>query len=439
MLNVAGAADVDELFDEIPAPLQTAGALNLPPGLLEGQMLRHMDERARQNNRLLSFIGAGAYEHHIPAAVWDLVARGEFMTSYTPYQAEASQGLLQTIYEFQSMICSLTGMEVANASVYDGASGLTEAALMAVRVNRRSSSRKILCCGALHPNYLATMNAILRLQDIAIEILPVAAGSGVTDLAALDRCEPPAALIIPQPNFFGCIENPDPLVDWAHARNALVIAVVNPILLALLTPPGLWGQKGADIVVGEGQPLGIPLSFGGPYFGFLCCPEALVRQMPGRLVGRTVDLDGKPGFTLTLQAREQHIRRGKATSNICTNQGLMVTAATIYLALLGAAGLRRVAVSCHARARELAALLTAIPGVSRAFSAPFFHEFALRLPGPADGLLARLAEQGLLAGVPLQSWFPDVPNSILTCATETKTTADLHLLAEALAGQLKKC
>ncbi|MFA7097721.1 MAG: aminomethyl-transferring glycine dehydrogenase subunit GcvPA, partial [Gammaproteobacteria bacterium] len=352
MLAAIGVSGIEQLFDEIPRELLSGKLEKLPPRLTEWEVARLMRARARQDGEPLCFLGAGAYEHHIPAAVWEIATRGEFYTAYTPYQAEASQGTLQLLYEYQTMMASLTGMDVSNASLYDGASGLAEAVLMAVRANRNSKSKRILMPRTVHPHYRKVVRTIVGNQGIVLEELDYDRSGGHIDPATLPQ-EPGdfAALVIPQPNFFGVLEEVDELTAWAHRHGALVIAVVNPLALALLTPPGEWGDKGADIAVGEGQPLGIPLSSGGPYFGFMCCKKEHVRQMPGRIVGRTVDRDGKEGFTLTLQAREQHIRRSKATSNICTNQGLMVTAATIHMAIMGPEGLARAAAASHANTR----------------------------------------------------------------------------------------
>ena len=364
MLGAIGAPDMESLFAEIPAALRVRELAGVPAGLNEQQVMRLMQERARQDGLPLNFIGAGAYPHHIPAAVWALVSRGEFYSAYTPYQAEASQGTLQTIYEYQSMITALTGMQVANASMYDGATAVSEACLMAVRANRKSHSARVLMPTTVHPHYRAVTQASTSGQGLDLKAPAYLRASGQTDLEALAPYEGQdvTALVIQQPNFFGVLEEVDALTDWAHARGALVIAVVNPTSLAVLKAPGQWGTRGADIVVGDGQPLGCPLSSGGPYFGFMATRMDYVRQMPGRIVGRTVDLDGRPGFTLTLQAREQHIRRGKATSNICTNQGLLMIAGTIYMALMGAEGLERVAYACMSRTAELVAALTRVPG-----------------------------------------------------------------------------
>lgn len=428
MLSVIGAATIENLFDEIPAHLRCKELTKIPQGMTEMQLTRLLQQRAAQNDQGLNFIGAGAYEHHIPAAVWDIVSRGEFMTAYTPYQAEASQGTLQLIYEYQTMIASLTGMDVANASLYDGATALAEAVLMAVRANRRSKSQRILLPRTVHPIYRKVINTIVRNQNIELIELPYSTEDGCIDLASLKQYdnEDITALVVPQPNFFGVLEEADELTQWAHKKGALVIAVVNPTALALLQEPGKWDQAGADIVCGEGQPLGVPLASGGPYFGFLCCKKELVRQMPGRIVGRTVDRDGKSGFTLTLQAREQHIRRAKATSNICTNQGLLVTAATIYMSLLGPEGLRRVAALCHARTKSLVEKLTSLQGVESVFNRPYFHEAVLRLPKSADETLKQLAHMGIQGGFDLSHDYPELGASLLICATETKSEEELE-------------
>ncbi|MDX2300991.1 MAG: aminomethyl-transferring glycine dehydrogenase subunit GcvPA [Xanthomonadaceae bacterium] len=442
MLRTIGVADIEALFDEIPASLKAAALQGVPEGLGEMDVARLMDARARADEAQLCFAGAGAYEHHIPAAVWQIVGRGEFYTAYTPYQAEASQGTLQLIYEYQTMMTRLTGMDVSNASMYDGATAVAEAVLMAERSRRRGGTRRVLVPTSLHPAYRKTMKTILDLQDIAIE--EIACPNGVVELAALERVQGEfTALVVPQPNFFGLIEDVDAMTRWAHARGALAIAAVNPVALGLLKAPGRWGVEadgsgGADIVCGEGQPLGVPMSSGGPYFGFLACKKDLVRNMPGRVVGRTVDVDGRPGFALTLQAREQHIRRAKATSNICTNQGLLVTAATIHMALLGPQGLRNVAAQCAANTRALRDALLAIPGVGLLFGGrAFFHELALRLPRPASEVIERLADERIVAGVALGDEYPELGDPLLVCATETKQPEDIRRFAQALARALR--
>jgi glycine dehydrogenase subunit 1 len=435
MLAAIGVTSIEELFAEIPPSLRAGGLQDVPEALNEMQIGRLMSERAHSDGQALCFIGAGAYEHHIPAAVWALTSRGEFYSAYTPYQAEASQGTLQVIYEFQTMIAALTGMEVANASLYDGASAVAEASLMAVRANRKSRSQRILVPTTVHPHYRRVAAATAGHQGVQFEEIPYCTEEGCTVPDALRRYagQDVAAILVQQPNFFGRLESIDALTDWAHANGTLVIAVVNPTSLALLKPPGEWGAKGADIAVGEGQPLGVPLSSGGPYFGFMTTRMEFVRQMPGRIVGRTVDQAGRSGFTLTLQAREQHIRRARATSNICTNQGLLVTAATIYLSLVGPTGLARAAAACHARACELVERLTRIPGVRVAFTGPFFHECALLLERPVRPVLEALASRGIQGGLDLAEYYPELGPGLLVCATETKTSADIDRYAKALA------
>ncbi len=437
MLNTVGLSHLDDLFSEIPASLRCA-SLNLPDALNEMAISSVMQQRAQQDEGLLCFAGAGAYDHYIPAAVWALASRGEFYTAYTPYQAEASQGTLQVLYEYQSMITALTAMDVANASLYDGASALAEAVLMAVRANRHSQSRKILIPRSLHPAYRKTVHSIVHHQQIELIELPFDLTTGQTPLAALDAYAAAdiTAVIIAQPNYFGVVEAVDGLTDWAQKHGALAIAVVNPMAQAVLKPAGQWGEKGVDICCGEGQPLGIPLSSGGPYFGFMGCKQDWLRQMPGRIVGRTVDSDGNTGYTLTLQAREQHIRRAKATSNICTNQGLMVTAATIYMALLGQQGLERVAMVCHQNAHVLRAQLTALPAIEACFTGALFHELAVRLPKPVAKLRNALMQQGFLAGVDLSQDYPELGNALLLCASEKRDAAQIHALVQAMAQYL---
>ena len=434
MLASINAPTTQALFDEIPPSLQEGDLREVPDGMGEMAMLQLAESLANKNQNGLCFIGAGSYEHHIPAAVWDIASRGEFLTAYTPYQAEASQGTLQLLYEYQTMIAELTGMEVANASLYDGASALAEAALMAVRINTHSTSGRILVAGTLHPLYRETLETMVRNQHIELLTLPFDRAEGTTPLDALAQYEHEdiTALIIAQPNFFGALEHVDAMTDWAHAHHLITIACVNPISLGLLKPPGLWGMHGADIVCGEGQPFGAPMASGGPYVGFFSTRMAHVRQMPGRLIGQTLDKDGKPGFTLTLQAREQHIRRGKAKSNICTNQGLLVTAATIHMSLLGAEGLMQVAAACHENTHHLFQSLINIPGVSPVFNAPFFHEAVIRLDKPVDAVLAYLREQGIEGGYALNTHYPELGNALLICATEMRTEADIVHYTKAL-------
>ncbi|HEB92180.1 MAG TPA: aminomethyl-transferring glycine dehydrogenase subunit GcvPA [Gammaproteobacteria bacterium] len=433
MLATCGVDSLEDLFDEIPPELRANALDGIPAGCDELAVSQLLHARAAQNAQPLCFSGAGAYEHHIPAAVWEITSRGEYYSAYTPYQAEASQGTLQLLYEFQTMVAELTAMAVANASLYDGATALAEAVLMAVRANRKSKSRRILMPRTVHPRYRDVVETIVRHQGIELTRLDYDTAGGHIDPTSLPT-EPGdvTALVIPQPNFFGALEDADTLTDWAHAHGALVIGVVNPTAMAVINPPGEWGGAGADIVCGEGQPLGIPLASGGPYFGFMCCKQKIVRQMPGRIIGATVDLEGKRGYVLTLQAREQHIRRSKATSNICTNQGLMTTAATIYMAVMGSAGLENVARQCHANTRALIKQLSAIDGVETVFDRPTFHETVLRLPRPVNGVLEELAGHGILGGVDLARDYPELGHALLVCATETRSEADLDAYAVAL-------
>ena len=437
MLNTLDVDNIQALFDEVPHSLAKANIDAVPAGLTELEVTRLLQECEPALFPGGCFIGAGAYEHYIPAAVWDIVGRGEYYTAYTPYQAEASQGNLQLIYEYQTIMTQLTGLDVSNASLYDGASSLAEAVLMAIRV-KRGRAKRVLVPATLNPVYRKVLQTILSSQGVVLEDLVYCTEKGVIIPEALNKIgdEGLAALILPQPNFFGCLESVDELTTKAHSLGALVIGVVNPLSLSLLKEPGQWGDSGADIVCGEGQPMGVPLQSGGPYFGFLCCKKELVRQMPGRVVGRTVDLDGKPGYTLTLQAREQHIRRSKATSNICTNQGLMVTAATIYMSLMGANGLRDVAAKCHDNTCYLKEHLCTVEGVTDVFVGPNFHEFVIRFDRPVEEVLKSLTDFGIQGGYSLKTEYPELGEALLVCATETKTQQDLERYQQLLARSL---
>ncbi len=424
MLNTIGVSSIADLFDEIPNTLdQQVQSMQIAEGINEQKLTRLMQMLAAKDEQQLNFIGAGAYQHHIPAAVWDLVGRGEFMTAYTPYQAEASQGGLQVIYEYQTMMANLMAMDVSNASLYDGATALAEAVLMAVRANKKSKANHIAIIGPIAPNYLKTVQTIVQHQGIMISTLPANQTESLT--------QDITAAVIVQPNFLGHIQKVDQLTDWAHGKDALVIGLVNPMAMALLKAPGHWGEQGVDIVCGEGQPLGVPLAGGGPYFGFMCCKQAIVRQMPGRIVGRSTDIEGKPGFCLTLQAREQHIRRSKATSNICTNQGLLVTAATIYMSLLGFDGLKQVALKSHENALALSQKLRKISGVTLQTNTHFFHEFVIQLPSDVQQILQKLSNQNIQAGYALND-FDGYENCLLICSTEMHNEADHDQLAKAL-------
>jgi glycine dehydrogenase subunit 1 len=436
MLESLNITAIKELFDEIPADIPAADLSSIGDGLSELEITRLMEQR--EPKRLACYLGAGAYEHHTPAAVWDIISRGEFYTAYTPYQAEASQGSLSVIFEYQSMISELLSMEVSNASLYDGGSALAEAALMAIRLKRGKVS-KIVCASHLHPAYRQVLNTILTQQNIELITINITATGQLDQPAWEQQLQGAAAVIISQPTFFGTLEDVDQLTDLAHQHQVLVIAQVNPLACAWLKPPGQWGQAGADIACGEGQSLGLPLMSGGPYFGFMATRKAFIRQLPGRIVGKTVDKQQREGFTLTLQAREQHIRRGKATSNICTNQGLMVVAATVYMRLLGGDGLQAKALQCHTHATQLASLLTAIPGITLKYPGAFFHEFIIELENAqVSDVLEQLAQQNIQGGYNLSAVINDLQNCLLVCVTETKIAADLEHYANTLSQILSR-
>ena len=440
MLESIGVKQIDDLFAEVPKELRAGELTKIPHGLSEMQMTQLMTERGAQDGRPVCFIGAGAYDHYVPAAVWQITTRGEYYTAYTPYQAEASQGTLQLIYEFQSMMTALTGMDVSNASVYDGASSLAEAVLMSVRANRKSKSKRILVPRNVNPTYRSATHTLVNGQNIELVDVAYDADTGCINLDALKAFEGEdfAAVVIQQPNFFGTLEDVDAITDWAHANNALVIAVVNPLAMSILKPAGQWGEAGADIACGDGQPLGAPLASGGPYYGIMTCKKALVRQMPGRIVGRTVDEEGKDGYVLTLQAREQHIRRSKATSNICTNQGLVVTASTIHMSILGATGLEKAASQSHLNTLALVDKICAIDGVEKLFNAPSFHEAVIKLNKPAKDVLDAMTSDNIMAGYDLSDAYPELGNAILVCATEKRTEKEIDQYVSALTKALSE-
>ncbi len=430
MLAAIGVGSVEDLLVKIPAKARLSRPLQLPPALAETDLVRALRALAAANahaDDYVCFLGGGAYDHYIPSPINHLISRGEFFTAYTPYQPEASQGTLRTIYEYQTMIAELTGMDVANASLYDGASSLAEAALMAMAVTGRA---EVALAGGLNPLYrrvVATYGSgiTMRLRDVP-------APAGVLDADAARRAVggKTAALVVQSPNFYGCLEDIAGAAEIAHAAGALLVVVTDPVNLGVLEAPG---RLGADIVVGEGQGLGVPLSFGGPYLGVFAARQDFVRRLPGRLVGATVDLDGARGFVLTLQTREQHIRRARATSNICTNVALCALMATIYLAVLGKQGLTRVGELSMAKAHYAAERLTRIPGVSLRFpAAPFFKEFTLRLPRPPERVVARLARQRILAGVPLKAFDRRLRDCLLVAVTEKRTREEIDRLAAAL-------
>ena len=430
MLETIGIRNVDQLYDGIPADLQLGDKpLNLPPALSESEVvatLRQIQKRNPDPEEMSSFLGAGAYRHYSPALVGNLIQRGEFSTSYTPYQAEVSQGTLQAIFEFQTMIAMLTGMDVVNASMYDGASALAEAVLMANRINR--TNEYLIAC-AVHPEYRRTTETYLRGADHRLINIPYDS-SGRTDFEFIranlnDRV---SAVILQSPNFFGIVEEYEQLgKELAERDTLLIVTVPEPLSLGILKPPG---EREADIVVGEAQSFGLPVSYGGPYAGFFSTRKKFVRQMPGRLAGETVDQRGRRSFVLTLSTREQFIRRERATSNICTNQGLCMLAVTIYLAVMGKQGLRELALLNLRKTDYLKNKLSKIRGFKVRFSADTFNEVVLKCPGPANEIRDALLEHKILAGLPLGDYYPELADSLLLCATEQNTVEDIDYLAE---------
>lgn len=425
MLDVIGVSGISDLFEEIPAKLRLGRPLDLPPPLAESELLDLLSSYARRNaptEDLKCFAGGGAYDHYVPAPVRALAYRAEFSTSYTPYQPELSQGVLGALFEFQTMVCELTGMEVSNASLYDGASALVEAANLAASVTGRS---KIVVSQALNPNYRKVLETFGAGPGYEFSTAPAASGpSSMPDLAGA------AAFIAAQPNFFGVIEDVAAFSHAARSAGALLIVHFDPLSAGILEAPGVLG---ADVVTGEGQSLGNEIAFGGPYLGLFATKMEHVRRVPGRIAGATVDGTGRSGFVLTLQAREQHIRREKANSNVCTNQTLMAIVAAVYLSWLGPRGLRELGETCLARAHHAAELLSSVPGCSLAFEAPFFKEFALKVPRDPVQVVARLAELGYLIGPPLGDLFPEMSDCLLVAVTERRSTEDIEGLAKALA------
>lgn len=429
MLAALGLEHVEQLFEQVPAALRRSDLLDVPPPMAESELRRHFRQLTMANRDLSArpcFLGAGIYDHYVPAAVETVISRSEFYTAYTPYQPEMSQGTLQSIYEFQTMIARLTGMEVANASMYDGATALAEAVLMATEITDR---REVLLARAIHPAWRRVTRTYVA--GLEIRVTEVGYRDGVTDLGALEAAlhEGVACVAVQQPNFFGCVEPLMAVGERARRVGALFVVGVNPIALGVLAPPG---PQSADIVVGEGQPLGLGMNFGGPLVGFFACRSQYVRRMPGRLVGATVDRQGRRGYTLTLQTREQHIRRERATSNICTNQGLCMLAATAYLALMGKTGLREVAEQCLQKAHYAFDQITRLPGYEAIFSAPFFHEFAVRCPAPPAAVNRRLAEAGILGGYWLGRDYPELSDALLFCVTEQRTRTEIDQLIDLL-------
>ncbi len=439
MLDALGIASVDALFEAIPEGVRAA-ELDLPPALTELELMEHLGGLAGRNRTdLTSFLGAGVYRHHLPPVVDQILLRGEFYTAYTPYQPEISQGTLQTIYEYQSLVAELTGMDVVSASHYDGAAATAEAALMTCRATKRGH---VLVSRSVHPHYRETFETYFAGANLTFAEIPLLADgptAGTTDLAALegmlaDPDRPVAGVVAAQPSIVGLLEPMLEIGRLAHAAGALYVAVVEPVSLAVLAPPAAYG---ADIAAGDGQPLGMPPQYGGPYLGIVACREALIRQIPGRLIGMTADVEGRRAFVMTLRAREQDIRRERAASNICTNQALCALAASIYLAALGPAGLHDVAATGAARAEELERALAAA-GAPRLHPGPYLSEFAVRVPD-AVAVHRRLIARGILAGVPLAELEPRDPalaEGLLVCATEVTTHEEIALFAAALAAEL---
>jgi glycine dehydrogenase subunit 1 len=434
MLESIGLGTLEELFASIPAELRLNRPLDIPPALSEMELSDHLSSLAKKNSpagEKVCFLGGGSYDHFIPAVVDYVASRGEFYTSYTPYQPEASQGNLQVFFEYQTLITQLTGMDVSNASLYDGGSAVAEAVLMAISATGRRG--RLVTARSVHPEYREIL--VTYLTHLGVELVTVGTPEGTISrdelAAAVDRDT--ACVLVQHPNFFGCLEPMDSLAEVAHAAGALLVVSVDPISLGLLKRPGDYG---ADIVVAEGQSLGSPMSFGGPYLGIMACREQFVRRMPGRIAGETVDRRGKRCFVLTLQTREQHIRREKATSNICTNQGLFALRATVYLSALGPQGLRETAELCLRKARYAALRLTAESCLSLAFQRPTFKEFVVRAQGGnVDALLARACERGYLAGVPLARWYPELADSFLVTVTERRTRDEIDGLAACLGNR----
>ncbi|MCX7972962.1 MAG: aminomethyl-transferring glycine dehydrogenase subunit GcvPA [Candidatus Aminicenantes bacterium] len=430
MLRRIGVSSLDELFQSIPEEIRWKGSLNLPSPLSESELLEYFEKLGQKNTypQFLSFLGAGAYPHLIPAVVDYLSSRGEFVTPYTPYQPEVSQGTLQIIFEYQTLICQLTALEIANASLYEGATAVAEAVLMAQRIRNRS---KILVARSLHPQYRQVMATYVKNLGLTIEEVDFDLKSGQLSLDDLTKrlSEEVIALVVQNPNFFGVVEKLEEAFSLSHQKGALAIAVIaEGLSLGLLKPPG---EVGADIACGEGQSFGLPLAFGGPYLGFIACRENFLRQLPGRIAGQTKDAEGKIGYVLTLSTREQHIRREKATSNICTNQAWCALRATIFLETLGPKGLRELAYYNLQKANYALEKLCSLPGIKRHFSGPIFNEFVLELEQPVNKITSQLLNRGIIAGYPLERDYPELKNCLLLCVTEVHSKEKIDELVRA--------
>ncbi len=433
MLESIGVESVDDLFTPIPEKVRLDRSLDLPAGLSEMELVRHMRALAGENlctDACVSFLGAGVYDHYLPAAVDHMLTRGEFYTAYTPYQPEVSQGTLQAIFEFQTLVTQLTGMDVANASMYDGSTAMAEAALMAGRVKRKGE--RVLISEAVHPEYRTVVNTYIH--TVGWEMTTIPAVDGATDVAALKDAmdDDVVAVLVQNPNFFGVVEAMDELRELSEDMGkAQLVVACDPISLALLKPPADYG---ADIVVGEGQPLGNPMSYGGPYLGFFASTQKNIRAMPGRIIGQTTDVEGTRGYVMTLQTREQHIRRERATSNICSNQALNALAATVYLSLMGEEGLREVAEHSTQKAHYAARAIAELDGYELCFDRPFFKEFVVRCPRPAGEIVAQVLDEGILAGVDLGRFSKDMEDCLLVAVTEKRTKDEIDRLVAALEG-----
>lgn len=416
MLAAIGLQSIDQLFSTVPESLRLKEPLNLPPAHSEIELLRRLTLMAARNatsETFSMFLGAGAYHHYRPSHIDALITRSEFLTSYTPYQPEISQGTLQAIFEYQTLVCQLTGMEVANASLYDGSTAVTEAILMAHRLTRR---RRVLVGASVHPEYRQVAQALTQTLGLEIELIPYEPTTGQLDISAVTLDASVAAVVVQSPNFFGVLEDLEAIGQAIHQVNGLLVsAVTEPISLGLIRTPG---EQGSDIVAGEGQSLGIPLSFGGPYLGLFATRQEFIRQMPGRLAGQAYDQQGRRGFVLTLSTREQHIRREKATSNICTNQGLMMLIATIWMASLGRQGMKDIAWQNVQKAGYAAQRIAALDGYERRFTGPCFNEFVIRTRRPVSHTLARLQEHRIIGGFPLGRFYPELSDCLLVCVTE---------------------
>ena len=430
MLQAIGVSSIEDLFANIPAELRLHRPLNVPPALSEIDLTRHLQRLAARNkpaDDAVCFLGGGSYDHFIPAVVDTVAGRSEFYTAYTPYQAEASQGSLQAFFEFQTLICQLTGLDVANASLYEGGSAVAEAVIMAINVTERKGD--VVVPDTVHPEYRQVLATYLA--NLGAKLVTLPCPGGYLEPAALKKVlnDQTAAVVLQHPNFFGHLEEACEITRITHEAGALAVASFDPIGVGVLKRPGDYG---ADIAIAEGQCLGTPMGYGGPYLGVMACRSEYVRKIPGRLVGETTDRNGKRCWVLTLQTREQHIRRDKATSNICTNQGLFALRATVYLTALGPQGLKETAELCLQKAHYAADVLAQVPGVSKRFDRPFFKEFALKVPGDVPGLLKRLQSAGYFAGLHAGRWYPGLNDTIALAVTEKRTRAEIDGLAGAL-------